>query len=888
VAERRDGAPPALGGCLAGVKVIEVADEQGEYAGLLLGGLGADVVKVEPPDGSPTRRIGPFLDSISGPERSLFFWHYNRGKRSVSLDFDQEADRMRFRRLVTEADIVLDSTPALYLDQRDIGLASLRETSPALITARITPFGESGPWSGWKGSDLVHLALAGPMMNCGYDPLPDGTYDLAPVAPQMWHSYHITGEQLTIMIIAALIDRQSTGLGQHLSCAVHQAVSTCTELDLMSWVMRAAPLYRQTCRHAAETVSDVPTIMHTKDGRWVTARLSTKDSEKLLSFLDGYGMSGQLRAEFEQMNAAKEVEPGQVTHGRDIPGSEKAAEFDLRCREMLQRLFAKFTFDDSPWREAQDAGLLTAPLRRPEENMADPHWLTRDVFGAVEYPELGRSFSDVVAKWVSSETSWQVGRRAPMLDEDADVLSEGLGAAGAVRERDVQVTTGPAGNIQLRARTGAPRRAPGPASAFPLQGIRVFDLSWFLASSGGTRYLAALGAECLKVEWKAHPDSRIAASAMAPVGGRAARELATAPLEGVKDADMGGQFHNKNPGKRGISLNIRDPRGLEIARRLISTSDIVAEGFSPGVMDRLGLGYDALCAIKPDIIYAQQSGMGSKGTYGQFRTVGPIAAAFAGTSEMSGFEEPALPAGWGYSYLDWMGAYNFALAMVAALHFRNATGRGQWIDSSQCESGMFIAGTAFLDWSANEHQWHRYGNRSPYKPGAPHGTYRCQGADSWLAIACFTEDEWHALCRVARHPERHSDPRFGSLEARMGHQDALDDLVSGWTSGVNAFEAMSALQNAGVPAGVCQTAADRCDHDPQLRHLKWLTELPGTKIGKWPVAEVPVKMSRSRVTVGGITGRGAPCYGEDNDYVYGELLGMSKQEINDLEREGVI
>jgi crotonobetainyl-CoA:carnitine CoA-transferase CaiB-like acyl-CoA transferase len=877
VAEGRDGAPGALGGCLVGVKVVEIADEQGEYAGLLLSGLGAEVVKVEPPGGSPTRRIGPFLDGEPGPERSLFFWHYNRGKRSVSLDLDDEMDREKFRRLVSTADVLLDTTPATFLDERDIGLASLRGASPALITARITPFGESGPWSGWKGSDLVHLALAGPMMNCGYDPLPDGTYDLAPVAPQMWHSYHITGEQLTIMVIAALIDRQSTGLGQHLSCAVHQAVSTCTELDLMSWIMRAAPLYRQTCRHAAETVSEVPTIMHTKDGRWVTARLSSKDTEKLLLFLDSYGMSGQLRADYERMSAAKEAEPGQATPGRDIPGSEKAAEFDLRCREMLQRLFAKFTFDSAPWPKAQDAGLLVAPLRRPEENLADPHWVKRDVFGSVEYPELGRSYTDVVAKWVSSETSWQIGRRAPMVNEDVEV-SEGPWATGGVQ----------AGNVKVRERPEPGRGASGSAGAFPLQGIRVFDLSWFLASSGGTRYLAALGAECLKVEWKAHPDSRIAASAMAPVGGRSARERATGPLEGVKDADMGGQFHNKNPGKRGISLNIRDPRGLEIARRVISMSDIVAEGFSPGVMDRLGLGYDALRTIKPDIIYAQQSGMGSKGTYGKFRTVGPIAAAIAGTSEMSGLEEPALPAGWGYSYLDWMGAYNFALAMVAALHFRNATGRGQWIDSSQCESGMFIAGTAFLDWSANEHQWHRYGNRSPYKPAAPHGTFRCRGTDSWLAIACFTEDEWQALCRVAHRPEWLSDPRFASLDGRVRNQDELEDVVSQWTSGVSAFEAMSALQNAGVPAGVCQTAADRCDRDPQLRHLRWLTELPGTKIGKWPVAEVPVKMSRSRVTVGGTIGRGAPCYGEDNDYVYGELLGMSKQEINDLERDGVI
>ena len=149
----------------------------------------------------------------------------------------------------------------------------------------------------------------------------------------------------------------------------------------------------------------------------------------------------------------------------------------------------------------------------------------------------------------------------------------------------------------------------------PLAGIRIFDFSWFLASAGGTRFLTALGAECIKVEWKDSPDTRMAA--MAPVGGRAAREAATGPLPGVTDPSMGGQFNNKNAGKRGLSLNVRHPEGLQIARRLIAMSDIVAEGFSPGVLDRWGLGYDELRRIKPDIIYAQQSGMGTAGRYGR-------------------------------------------------------------------------------------------------------------------------------------------------------------------------------------------------------------------------------------------------------------------------------
>jgi crotonobetainyl-CoA:carnitine CoA-transferase CaiB-like acyl-CoA transferase len=351
---------------------------------------------------------------------------------------------------------------------------------------------------------------------------------------------------------------------------------------------------------------------------------------------------------------------------------------------------------------------------------------------------------------------------------------------------------------------------------------------------------------------------------------------------------MGGQFNNKNPGKRGISLNVRHPKGLEIARRLVAMSDIVAEGFSPGVLDSWGLGYEAMRAIKPDIIYVQQSGMGAQGTYGRFRTVGPVANSFSGLSEMSGLPEPAMPAGWGYSYLDWMGAYSFALAMLVALFHRERTGEGQWIDASQAEVGLLISGTTILDWSANGRIWSRYGNRSPYKPAAPHGAYPSAGDDRWLAIACFTDAEWRALTEVAGHPEWASDVRFKDLAVRLRHQEALDALVSGWTRSRDGYEAMLALQRAGIPAGVCQTAGDRCDRDPQLAALEWLTEVTGTKIGRWPLAEVPIKMSASPAWIGGRLDRGAPCYGEDNEYVYGELLGMSSADIKTLADEGVI
>ncbi len=158
-------------GPLAGVRVVEVADEQAEYCGLLLAGLGAEVIKVEPPGGNSTRQIGPFYQDVAGPERSLFFWHYNRTKRSVVLDLDDAADRARFRQLTSSADLLLDSTPRGRLAD-ELELAALRAANPSLVTARMTPFGDTGPWAHWRGSDLVHLALGGPMMNCGYDPPP--------------------------------------------------------------------------------------------------------------------------------------------------------------------------------------------------------------------------------------------------------------------------------------------------------------------------------------------------------------------------------------------------------------------------------------------------------------------------------------------------------------------------------------------------------------------------------------------------------------------------------------------------------------------------------------------------------------------------------------------
>jgi crotonobetainyl-CoA:carnitine CoA-transferase CaiB-like acyl-CoA transferase len=851
-------------GTLDGLRVVEFADELGEYCGLLLAAQGAEVIKIEPPEGAPTRRIGPFHEDRPGPERSLYFWAHNRGKRSIMCDMATPDGRATALSLIESADIVLDSLGSATGAALGLGedTGALRRRFPHLIHARITPFGDSGPWKDFRSSDLVHLALGGIMMNCGYNPDPAGHYDLPPIAPQLWHAYYITGDQMHVAILAALVHRERTGEGQDISCAVHEAVSKNTESDVMSWIMRRQPLFRQTCSHATEWPSPAPPISHTKDGRWqMNISIGARDEAKLIPYLDSYGAAADLKGEGTEAHVGP----------RQVPGTGQSNLRAMHSLDVIQRFVRQFTYEKLPWREAQDAGLLWAPLRKPHENTLDEHWRIRATFSEIEHPELGRSFTYPTSRWISTATAWRAGRRAPLIGEDTGALCQEPHA----RPKPRPVLP-----------SAAPPRLSAHGKPFPLQGVRILDFSWFLASAGGTRFCAGLGAESFKVEWKGNPDTRLAA--MAPVGGRAAREAATAPLEGVTDPDMGGQFNNKNAGKRGLSLNIRKPEGLKIAQQLIGVCDVVAEGFSPGVLDRLGLGYEAQKAIRPDIIYVQQSGMGSRGVYGRFRTVGPVAASFAGISEMSGMPEPAMPAGWGYSYLDWIGAYSFAAAIVGAVYHRQRTGEGQMIDSSQCESGIFLTGVPVLDWSANERPWQRIGNRSPYKPAAPHGAFRCKGEDRWLAIACFDDAQWRALAEVAGNPAWADDPRFASLPGRLAHQDALELAVGGWTAGEEDYALMYRLQAAGVPAGVCQTAEDRCDHDPQLKALGWLTEVNGTKIGRWPVPELPMKLSESPAHIGGPIGRGAPCYGEDNEYILGELLGYSTADIRRFAEEDII
>jgi crotonobetainyl-CoA:carnitine CoA-transferase CaiB-like acyl-CoA transferase len=861
-------------GFLDGVRVLELADELGEFAGRVLAGVGADVIKIEPPGGEKTRGYGPFYKDEPHPERSLYFWHYNQNKRGIVLDLDAAADQERFRRLVKSADVLIDSRPRAYLPERQLDYDALRKLNPGLVYVRISAFGDDGPWADWQASDLVHLALGGVMMNCGYDARPDGSYDTPPIAPQMWQSYHIAGEVTAIQVMAALMYRNDTGQGQKLSCSVHEAVSMNTEVDLPSWVYLRQPHKRQTCQHSfpdltvhveGEKPKTVPRvtskIAQTKDGRWIfpyrtyLPQLAGTPAD-VVRLVQKHGMTFDLE-DPKYVNPLELAKP----------------EVALHVNAVLARLVASYKFDRDIWKDAQAEGLAWGPIRRPEENAADPHWTHRETFADVEYPDLGKSFKHVNAKWMSPSVPWPKARRAALLGQHTAEVLDSLSA--------------PSSPPALKRRSD--HRLSRAGKPFALSGVRIVDLSWMLASAGAGRFFTAHGADVIKVEHRRRLDGMRGGMGFVPPGKRAERDRATGPISFKFDGsiDGSGAFMEINAGKRAISLNLGTARGKEILTELLKDAHVVMEGFTPGTMERMGFGYETLKRINPRIVYVQQSGLGQFGTYGKLRTFGPTAAAFSGISDMSGLPEPYAPAGIGYSYLDWFGAYQMATATIAGLYRQQTTGQGCWIDSSQVETGIGLTGTAVLDYFANGRHWMRTGNRSPWKPAAPHGAYRTRGEDRWIAIAAFSDAHWKSLIDVLGTRAWAADAKLATLADRLANQDTLDALVEKATVEHEPFELMQRLQKAGVPAGVCQTAQDRCERDPQLKHLNWQVELEQSTIGRWPVKDVPVKFSETPPCVGGFLHRHGPNYGEDNADVYGKLLKLSDAEIEALAREGI-
>ncbi|MCH8062681.1 MAG: CoA transferase [Chloroflexi bacterium] len=385
----------------------------------------------------------------------------------------------------------------------------------------------------------------------------------------------------------------------------------------------------------------------------------------------------------------------------------------------------------------------------------------------------------------------------------------------------------------------------------PLDGVRVIDLSWVIAGPTATRFLAMMGAEVIKVGSARRPDP----------------------------STRGAPFQAYNQSKLYCALNVSVPDGLELAKRLVSVADIVVENFAAGVIERIGLGYDAFRQVRPDIIMVASSGTGHTGPDKDYVAYGSLLQYYTGWNSISGYpgREPIKGGLWADP---WVGM-ELAMIAVAALNHRAATGEGQYIDFSMAEALTSTLPEALLDFQMNGRVREPIGNLDDSH--APHNVYRCAGDDKWVAIAVTDCTEWRALCGVIGRPDMASDPVLATADGRRKRRDEIDRAITEWTLRRDHYEAMHTLQQEGVPAGPSLDTYD-VFHERHLRETGYFTrlttsdgvarDLPG--LG-WRIDGEPT----SKIAA-------APVLGQHNREIYGALLGLTDDEIKSHIENGVI
>jgi len=403
------------------------------------------------------------------------------------------------------------------------------------------------------------------------------------------------------------------------------------------------------------------------------------------------------------------------------------------------------------------------------------------------------------------------------------------------------------------------------ANNSPLAGVRIADFTWVWAGPFATLQLAHLGAEVIRIETQ----NRVCVTRRLP------------PFaDGQGGINRSGYYNQYNQGKASVSLNLKSSEALAIAKKLVSVSDVVTENFAAGVMDKMGLGYETLRRIKPDIIMISMSGYGASGPESGYVSYGPAQAPLSGLSSLTGFPDFP-PMHVGFSYGDPNGGLHGAFAVLAALMHRARTGEGQYIDLSQWETSIAITGEGLMAQVMNGAPPPRIGNRDPYM--APHGLFRCQGEDRWVSIAVANEKEWRQFCQGIDRPELAADARFSSLTDRKKNEDALDALITVWTESLTAEAVTAQLQAVGVAAFPILTNQELAG-DPHLHSRGFFAELSHPEVGVRRHAGVPWVFSDTPCQVR----RAAPCLGQDTDEVLRRVLGYSAEEVAALKAREVL
>lgn len=724
---------------------------------MILADLGADVIKIEPPGGSAGRRTGPFLEGGDPAECSLRFFAYNRNKRSIELDFSDDADRAVLETLVAGADIILESYPPT---DAGFGLDHeyLRHLNPTIVHVVVSPFGVDGPAADRVANDLTLSALGG---QAGLQ----GSPDRPPVrmsVPQAWR--HASAEAAAAAIIAHARMRV-TGEAQFVDVSA-QCAMTWTMMNAMDAHAIQGFEFERMGSTVQMGTREVDPVFACADGHLVALPIGTV-LNALLGHIGGDGL----------LDEAWLIEDWETFDQRYAAGED--VNF---TREEIRDLFARYFVLHTKaelFEVGHEAGVTLAPINTVADLTRFDQLDAREAWQTVQLPNGQRvKTPGIFAKF--NEAPMALRYPPPRLDEHGDEIRADAGAGVRTRE---------------------PMPAPVAGVDKPFTGLKVLDLTWIIAGPVSVRYLSDHGATVIKIESELRPDGL---RLLGPVKGE----------PGWNTSHFYGEF---NAGKLCAQLHLKDPEALDLFMRLVQWADVLVENWAPGATERLGIDYASCARVNPKLIMVSTSLLGQYGPKAGIAGFGYHAAGMAGFYELTGWPDMPPHGPW-LAYTDVIAPHFISACVGAALDHRRRTGAGQHIDAAQFEMALQFLAPEILEAEATGYVAQRMGNRR--RDAAPYGIYPCAGTDQWCAIGVDTDAQWQALRQVLGAPAWAVDSTLDTVAGRLSAHDLIDKHLSAWTSTKTPTAVMDTLTASGIPAGALQRS-EQLARDPQYLHRQF-------------------------------------------------------------------
>ena len=823
---------------LSHYRVLDLTDERGLIAGMILADLGADVIAIEPPEGNRARRLGPFASNSEDLDHSLTWWSYARNKRSMTADLNTEVGRDRLRQLAATADVLIESEGPGVLAALGLGYDQLSEANPALVYVSISGFGHDGPKSSYLDSDLAVVASSGQMAIIGDS-------DRAPLRIGLPQSTLHAGSEAAQAALIALRERKHSGQGQHVDVSAQASTMQATQ----SLVLAAA-------------IGDIDTVRFTGgvnlSGLPIPLVWRAKDGFVSVTFLFGGAIGPFSRRLMEWIY--EEGGCDEATRDKDwlnyttllVSGEEPPEEY-ARVLKVVGTFVASKNKAEL-LEQAMERRLLIVPMSAIADLHDSPQFEDRSYWHDVPSSEVSEAnktirFPGAFARM--SATPLDLGPSAPAVGQHDAEFEAALDRAPDASRLDGSTTSGGAASESDR-------------GDLPLSDLKVLDFMWVVAGPASTRVMADYGAQIVKIESTTRVDT---ARGLGPWN------------TGTSGPENSGLYQNMSAGKLGFTLDLGSEEGRAVALDLVRWADVVAESFSPRAMRAWGLDYEHLREVNPKIIMLSSSLFGQSGPYSNIAGFGTMGAAAAGFNMITGWgdREPAMVA----AYSDYVAPRFTLAALLAAIEHRDRTGEGQYIDFSQAEASIHYLAPAMLDYSINGQEFERRGNSDPHF--APHAVYPASGDDRWVAVACETDQQWTALANAIGRADLAGDPALATTAARLEATELLDTAIAAWTTDHDMFEAEAVLQAAGVPAHAVQNSSDLV-LDPQLVHRGHYVRVPHPALGETTVEASRFVLSRTPAPVE----RAGPTFGQDNFEVLTELLGYDADRVAELAAAGIL